>query len=1233
VSTTFSGTRRFKVLRKLGEGGMGAVYECQDVEAGTRVALKTLLFSSASTLLRFKDEFRQFQGIHHPNLVSLGELFEEDGSWHFTMELVRGADFLAYVRPSAPARLRESTADAKTVTAHGAIGDGVASSRALFPYDEVALRGALGQLARALSALHEAGKVHRDVKPSNVLVTLEGRAVLLDFGIATDISRREQLAEIDAIVGTPHYMAPEQAAGMPVSASADWYAVGALLYEVLTGQLPFEGTLLQVIEDKQRKVPRHARELAPSVPEDLATLAMELLAIDPAARPLGKEVLRRLDALESVPPVPMSMSVTRTDTQTTPLIGREAELAALEACLARVRDHREAVAMYVHGESGIGKSALVARFADNVRTVDPSAVVLAGACYEHEAVPYKAVDGVVDALSKYLGRLPPTTAAALLPRHATSLAQAFPVLGRVEAFADQPPPRVDIDPLERRTRVFGALRELLVRLGDRGPLVLCVDDLQWADADSIALLGDILRPPESPALLLVATLRSVPGGFELPTGPTALPPGGTVLHLDSLSATHARELTDSLARRLGGTSIDAASIVREAQGYPLFIHELVRYHATQTDRAPGTVGLDDALWARIDALDDAAKRMLQVTALAPSAMMQGIATRAAGIDPGEAVKYIKQLKVAHLVRTTGGTRATDLIEPYHSRVREAVHGRMAPGGRQALHRRLALTMETSGQQEYEQLAVHWREAGEKDRAAEAARRAAARAEDALAFDRAAGFYRMVDELVELSPRERRALLVRLGDALANAGRSQEAAEVFREAAQGAGPVEARELARRAAQHLLRSGHIEQGLVELRRVLGTVSIAYPETTGAAVASLLWSRARLALRGLSYRTVDEADIAPGVLAQLDACWAATTGLFVVDQLRGVDFHFRHLLLALSAGEPSRTVRALASHAIATVTAGQKHRGEADRILALATALSDKHGSPYSRALISLTAGTTAYLGGSFRASIEKGTEAIDLLRGTCQGVAWELATARQLVFWSLALTGNLEELARLTRSTLRETLESGDHYAAMSIRSGLPNAIWLAQGDPRMARKEADEAIAAWSDGSAFLQHLMDLVSQTGIDLYEGNARGAVERVERMRSKLEDAGLTRVEFNRVLLLDVCSRASLAAARAADPRDRRPHLESARRDVASLAKEAAPWARALAEAKTVALARIEGRTDPEMSKRAVRSLLAVDLDVYAASMAHAADLDAIEARGLFAREHIQDPTRFAQVFAPGI
>jgi serine/threonine protein kinase len=195
----FRGTRRFEPIALLGEGAVGEVYAAHDRDRGTRVAVKRLRRLGPDDVQRFKHEFRSLADLHHPNLVSLGELFLEDGEWFFTMELIEGVSFLDWVRPAG--RL-----------------------------DEARLRAALGQLAAGLSALHAAGKVHRDVKPSNVLVNAEGRVVLLDLGLVADVR-----SSGSSFVGTPHYRAPEQAARQPAGRAADWYAVGVMLYEALTG--------------------------------------------------------------------------------------------------------------------------------------------------------------------------------------------------------------------------------------------------------------------------------------------------------------------------------------------------------------------------------------------------------------------------------------------------------------------------------------------------------------------------------------------------------------------------------------------------------------------------------------------------------------------------------------------------------------------------------------------------------------------------------------------------------------------------------------------------------------------------------------------------------------------------------------------------------------------------------------------------------------------------------------
>ncbi len=207
------------------------------------------------------------------------------------------------------------------VAHHGAGGRGRvpcprAARRAL---DEARLRTALVQLALALQALHARGLVHRDVKPNNVLVTPAGRVVLLDFGLVAHVDQSES-----SVVGTPAYMAPEQCFVQEIGPPADWYGVGALLYEALTGALPFTGPALQVLKDKQEGLPRRPGELV-GAPEDLDALCMELLAVDPAARPDAATVLARLE--------PTAIRTAPTPTAPFLFIGRVREPRHLGRCL------------------------------------------------------------------------------------------------------------------------------------------------------------------------------------------------------------------------------------------------------------------------------------------------------------------------------------------------------------------------------------------------------------------------------------------------------------------------------------------------------------------------------------------------------------------------------------------------------------------------------------------------------------------------------------------------------------------------------------------------------------------------------------------------------------------------------------------------------------------------------------------------------------------------------------
>ena len=282
---------------------MGVVYEARDRRRGMRLALKMLASEEPSLLYRLKREFRSLTDLRHPNLVSMYELISEKEIWFYTMELVQGVDLMTHVRRagSAPGGLVDTAAtsglfDVDRVSERLTV-EYVRGQRApRGDFDPERLRNVLGQLVLALRFLHDHGKIHRDIKPSNVLVTPEGRAVLLDFGIVTEVTDHGKGGQSTGayIVGTGDYMAPEQAEGEQVSEKADWYALGVLLFEALTGGVPFSGNLLQVLLQKQTEEPPSLGRFEGTAEEDLAELCADLLKADPNGRPTGEEIAVRL---------------------------------------------------------------------------------------------------------------------------------------------------------------------------------------------------------------------------------------------------------------------------------------------------------------------------------------------------------------------------------------------------------------------------------------------------------------------------------------------------------------------------------------------------------------------------------------------------------------------------------------------------------------------------------------------------------------------------------------------------------------------------------------------------------------------------------------------------------------------------------------------------------------------------------------------------------------------------
>ena len=253
IGTVFDG--RYRIIRKLGAGGMADVYLAEDQELGRNVAIKILNDRHAaddSFIERFRREAKNAAGLSHPNIVSIYDRGEAEGTYYIAMEYLEGRSLKELIVSRGPAPIKVAIEYARHILA-------------------------------ALAAAHKQGIVHRDIKPHNVLIGAEGRVKVTDFGIAR--SGASQMTEVGSIIGTAQYLSPEQARGAPVDQTSDLYSVGVVLYEMLTGQVPFTGdTPLEIAMKHLSEVPRPPSELRPEIPHDLDSVVLRALAKDPSER-------------------------------------------------------------------------------------------------------------------------------------------------------------------------------------------------------------------------------------------------------------------------------------------------------------------------------------------------------------------------------------------------------------------------------------------------------------------------------------------------------------------------------------------------------------------------------------------------------------------------------------------------------------------------------------------------------------------------------------------------------------------------------------------------------------------------------------------------------------------------------------------------------------------------------------------------------------------------------------
>jgi serine/threonine protein kinase len=1264
---------RFELDSCLGKGGYGVVYRARDRQRHTDVALKLLARPNVADLYLFKQEFRALSDLSHPHLVSLYELLFQDGRWFIVMELVDGTDFIRYVsarQQDEPPRADEALAAEETtlVRPESQSQDAGPSADAprpliLMPADLGRLESCLSQLSRAVDYLHSEGRLHRDIKPSNVLVTADGRVKVLDFGLVVELAP-DSIEEGAPILGTPAYMSPEQMRGGPLTQASDWYSVGVMLYRALTGSLPFAGSLFETLRAKQERRAVQPHLAVHGAPLWLSRLAWDLLAPRPGDRPTGEEVLSRLGNQGADSPAGLSIPAPPATLRT--LVGRDQQLEALAAAYETTKSGR-AVIVHVHGGSGMGKTALVRRFLDELQAASPSMVLLSGRCYERESVPYKALDSVVDRLSRYLKQLPQPEVDALLPRDVRAVARLFPMLGQVAAVVRGSERGVEIkDAQELRRRGFAAFRELIGRLSDRRPVVVFIDDLQWGDADSVVLLTDLMRPPNPPAILLILSYRAEEASSsaalrELPNLRLMSSPDIDVrdLQVGELSRSEARELARALLKGAGAlSSALAETIADESQGSPFFLDALVRHVqafgglqtiAPQPDTARTPAGgaeltLESVIGERIEDLVPAARRLVEVLAVFGQPLPAALASRAADLAEDE-LGATAALRAARLVRTRV-TDAGEEVELYHDRIRETVAARLSAPVSKAYHARLATVLEDAGWTDPETLATHFSEAGDRQRAAAYAVRAADEAGQTLAFARAARLYRLALELgASATSAVGSRIQMKLGEALAGAGRGYEAAEAYLGAAEGALAADRLELMRRAADQLLRSGYVKDGFAVTQQVLDAIGMRLAATPLRALVRFLLYRAEIRLGGLRFRERDRSQISAEALVRVDACWSVATGLSVVDTIRAAEFQARHLLLALKTGDPLRIARALAAEVPYASLGGPGTRRRTEQLAAVAERVAARVDDPFAAALVALARGTASYFQGAWPTTRELLSRADTILREQCTGVTWELDTAHLYLVLALFYLGEVSELRARVPTLLKEAEERDDLTGTTNLRTRVSYLLSLADDHPERARDDVQQGMARWPRQGFHTQHSWELYACGEIDLYEGRHLAAWDRIEGSWPALRRSFLLRIQNVRIEFRYLRARCALGAAFDAEtPVHRRPALRrAARRDVGRLARENAPWAAALADLVAAAADTADGRPGEALRRlqRAESAFMTLHMPLHGAVASRlrgvltAGDDGRVlvqKADAWMDAQTIRHPARFAAMLAPG-
>jgi tetratricopeptide (TPR) repeat protein len=671
--TSFAGGR-YQVKKFLGEGGKKKVYLAHDTVLDRDVAfalIKTEKLDETGRT-RVTREARAMARLDHPNIVSVLDFGDHEGQPFMVLPLMSGGDVEGLVKkaPDHKLPLEQAIEIAEAV-------------------------------CRGLVFAHGKGIIHRDIKPGNVWLTSDGSAKIGDFGLAValDLSR---LTQHGMMVGTVSYMPPEQAMGGEVTAKADLYSLGAMLYEMVTGRPPFIGDdSIAIIGQHINTPPVSPTWHCADLPPVLETLILQLLEKDPARRPeSASTVLKVLESIETTKVKPEPVKEARF-TGDNPIyrrvfVGREVELKQLQNAFDRAASGHGAL-MMVLGEPGIGKTALCEQLETYVALRGGKTLV--GHCYEHgsltlpylpfiEALRSYVISHDSQELKKELG-----TGAADVARIVSEIREKLKVKIKTGG-----------DPEEERYRLMQGVTTFLTSAAAVQPLLVVLEDLHDADKGTIDMLTHLSHNLANTRLLIVGTYRDVEVDRAHPLSAALAElrriSGYGRVQLRGLNADEVRRMLESIAGQEVPWSLSEAAH-RQTEGNPLFVQEVVRYlneeGLIQRDRERWKVrsetqlamsipeGLRDVIGKRLSFLSKECNQLLTVASVIGREFRLDVLQKVSGLSDEDLFKALEEARKTAVIEERSGIGAAVTYRFTHAFFRQTLYEETIAPRRIRLH--------------------------------------------------------------------------------------------------------------------------------------------------------------------------------------------------------------------------------------------------------------------------------------------------------------------------------------------------------------------------------------------------------------------------------------------------------------------------------------------------------------------------------------------------------------------